>query len=70
MSEEEGSGKTGYVGIRISQKQQKCRDGIAYVRKLQREMSQNKVIGIPTLKTMRGVKEVVSGLAMPRKNDE
>jgi hypothetical protein len=57
----------GYVSFRMSQKQQKCRDGIAYVRKLQYEMAKAKkaVKGIPQLTSMRGLKEIVSGLAMP-----
>jgi len=69
VSEEE-SNKTGYVGRRVSMKQEKIYKAMSEVGRIRREMRQKKVIGIPTLQSMRGVKEIVSGLAMPKKNDQ
>jgi hypothetical protein len=54
-----------FAPFRISQKQQKCRDALGQVRELNKHKRGNGVIGVPRLTTMRGIKEIVSGLALP-----
>lgn len=58
-----------YTPYRMSQKQMKCRAALGEVMKIQMEMrkKERSIIGVPKLKTMRGIKEIVSGLAIPMK---
>lgn len=62
MSEE-----SGYVPYRISMKQMKLYKTMAEIRQLNEHKRKPQIVGIPKLEHMRGIKEVVSGLAIPKK---
>lgn len=57
-----------YPPYRISMKQEKLYKAMTQIREMKRRPP--RVIGIPKLQTIRGLKEIVSGLAMPRKDEK
>lgn len=63
MSDEE----KGYVPYRVSMKQEKLYKAMSEIRKLNEHKRKPQIVGIPKLEHMRGLKEIVSGLAIPKK---
>lgn len=59
--------KDGYVGRRVSKKQEKIYKLTTIITRIRSSYRKPQVVGVPIIEQMRGVREIVSGLALPRK---